>query len=318
MRGIMPKYLRRYDDLPYENIYPMKNWHLLLALILFSPSSHAAMKTYTLDTQHQLASEMVPTLQALVSPGGTVTSFNNVLIIKTTPDNFEQLQLVIRQIDAPLQQLMISVTTDEQKTRNDFDIRLDDKIKTGDGSISTGRSNKNKSSIDYGNASAYGSGTQDVRTIEGQPAYVQIGEEIPVTRSNGWSSNTGYKTVVRGFYVTVHINGEHANVSISSQNDQVNQHRYGQQNLRDNSPQVEVNTEYTDIVINGRKHRVKPIASRQISTQGTSTRVRIKLGEWVRIGGIDESRQGNNNQLNSYSRGGKNQSSGIFIRIDPI
>lgn len=296
----------------------MKHCYLLLLLsfsVLVAPAE-AAMKTYTLDAQHQLASEMVPTLQAIVAPGGVVTSYHNVLIIKTTPENFQQLQLVIQQMDSPLQQVLISMTSNQAQAHKDVAIQLDDEIKTGDGNISTGNGNINQLRIDYDNIAEVRSGTQGVRATEGYPAFVQVGEQIPVNNNNGWSSSTGYKTVMRGFYVTVQINGGYANIEIQAQNDRLN----GPVSTGNgsNSPQVELNNNYTEIVINGKKHRVKPIYERRTGTQGAATRVRVKLGEWVQIAGTPQVGERDSNQLNRYRNYDEEHSSELFLKVDPL
>ncbi|WP_426417693.1 secretin N-terminal domain-containing protein [Aestuariirhabdus sp. LZHN29] len=267
----------------------MKRLLLSILLLVTSPSLLAEMETFTLDTQHQLASELVPTLRDLVAPGGTVTSFNNVLIIKTTADNYNQLRSVIDQLDTPIRQLLISVTQDERTARSRRAVRVDGSISAGDTEISVGDGDKDQISIDYGTRSRQGKGTQTVRAMEGQPAFVQIGEQVPVTSSNGWTTSTTYQSVVRGFYVTVRVREGFADVSINARNDR----------LQNNGKQA----------LNG---------NRSIDTQSASTRVQVKLGDWVTIGGLDESGRSNNQQINSRSSGTLNRSGGFYLKVDEL
>ncbi|MCL6414899.1 hypothetical protein MIB92_04495 [Aestuariirhabdus sp. Z084] len=261
----------------------MKRWLLSLMLLFPSLPLMAEMKTYAVDTRHQLASELVPTLREIVSPGGTVTSFNNTLIIKTTPDNFDQLESLINQLDSPIRQLMISVTQDERTARNNRRIRVDGSISAGDTEISVGDKDKDQITIDYGTRSREGKGTQSVRAMEGQPAFIYIGEQFPVRSSNGWSTSTTYKSAVRGFYVTVHVRDNIASVSLEATNDR----------LQSNNSKI-------------------------VNTRGTATRVQVQLGEWAPIGGLDESSQQNNQQINARSSSTLNRSGGFYLKVDEI
>ncbi|WP_164880859.1 secretin N-terminal domain-containing protein [Aestuariirhabdus litorea] len=266
-----------------------KAYWLGLLLLLTSFPLLAQMNTYTLDTRHQLASDLVPTLKELLPPGGSVTSFNNVLIIKTTADNFTQLQNIIEQLDTPIRQLMVSVTQDERIARNRRSLQVDGSLRAGDGEISLGDPEKDRLSIDYGTRSRNNQGTQRVRTLEGQPAFVQIGQQVPVTSTNGWNSSTQYQSVVRGFYVTVRVRDKVADVTIETRNDR----------LQTGGGQT-------------------PQGARPIDTQGATTRVQVRLGEWIAIGQLDEDSRQSDRQLNRRSDGTLSRRGSFYLKVDEI
>src|SRR5690606_12138135 len=103
--------------------------------------------------------------------------------------------------------------------------------------------------------------TDGVRVLvasEGYPVLIQTGQSIPVTTS---STNvygqvmrqTQYHDVTSGFYATVRLQGDHATITLSANNDQ----------------------------LSSAGHEV-------IDVQRTNTVVTAPLGEWVTIGGLDD------------------------------
>ena len=102
---------------------------------------------------------------------------------------------------------------------------------------------------------------QQVQTTEGYPALIQVGHSVPITTTSSGPygelySNTEYRNVTRGFYVTATLTGELVHVSISSNRDRLNSSRPG-----------------------------------VIDVQSTDTRVSGRLGEWITIGAVNEDSQ---------------------------
>ena len=95
--------------------------------------------------------------------------------------------------------------------------------------------------------------------------------------------NTEYRNVNQGFYVTANVTGDMVHVSISSNNDRVNQYQPG-----------------------------------VIDTQSTDTRVSGRLGEWIPLGGISsENRSQDSAFLRQHSTRGANDMS-LRIRVEAL
>ena len=95
--------------------------------------------------------------------------------------------------------------------------------------------------------------------------------------------NTEYRNVNQGFYVTANVTGDRVHVSISSNNDRVNQYQPG-----------------------------------VIDTQSTDTRVSGRLGEWIPLGGISgENRSQDSAFLRQHSTRGANDMS-LRIRVEAL
>ncbi|HCJ28085.1 MAG TPA: secretin, partial [Pseudomonas sp.] len=94
---------------------------------------------------------------------------------------------------------------------------------------------------------------------------------------------TQYRDVTRGFYATATIHGDRVQITVSSQQDRMN-----------------------------------PSAPGAIDIQQTDTRVSGRLGEWISLGGIDESASSNQSgTLRRYSTQGR-QDLSLRLKVDTL
>ena len=71
---------------------------------------------------------------------------------------------------------------------------------------------------------------QQIQASEGQPALIQIGQSIPITSTStdGYGriqSDTEYRNVTQGFYVTPSLSGDTVRLQISTNNDRMSLER---------------------------------------------------------------------------------------------
>ena len=109
--------------------------------------------------------------------------------------------------------------------------------------------------INYGTTSREG-GSQQVQASEGTPALIQVGQSVPLTTSQtdsyGYSrTDTQYRNVTQGFYVTASITGDIVHLNISTNRDRMSQ-------------------EQADA----------------IKVQSTDSQVSGRLGEWITLAGV--------------------------------
>ena len=79
----------------------------LFALLLIASYTLSAEEITILPLHHRLPEQVLPTLEPLVSPGGSIVGAGNQLFVRTTPENLLELQTVLAAIDKPLQRLLI-------------------------------------------------------------------------------------------------------------------------------------------------------------------------------------------------------------------
>ncbi|VVP86369.1 hypothetical protein PS910_02445 [Pseudomonas fluorescens] len=141
--------------------------------------------------------------------------------------------------------------------------------------------------IRYGTANRDG-GLMQVQAVEGKPALIQVGQSLPVTSTSpdgygGMQSYTEYRNVTQGFYVTAHLDGDTAEVAISTNND-----------------------------------RIHPERADVVNVQSTDTTVRGPLGEWITIAGFNRQSQADRSvSSRSYStQRGDNMT--LRIKVDAL
>ncbi|RDH44189.1 secretin N-terminal domain-containing protein [Zooshikella ganghwensis] len=263
--------------------------YLLVTLLLISRLSiAAALQTYTIDMRHRLADELVPILQPLVAPGGAVTSYNNVLIIKTTAKNFQQLQQTVKKLDTPIRQLLISVSSDSSVVYAERGIEADVDVRVGDVTIRTGdrHAASDQVVIHHGTQRRQDQGIQQVTALEGQAAFIQVGQEVPVHERTQWPGHieqrSSYKKVSQGFYATVRLSGNDlATIQLEAQNNRL---------ARNNSGNIDINS--------------------------TSTVIQAPIGQWVPVGGVNTQANQHNSGLNQRVYRTRDQQAQFYIKVD--
>jgi type II secretory pathway component HofQ len=251
----------------------------LLALLLSVPLAVLAadMVLEVVPLKHRLADELLPTLRALVAPGGTVTGLNDQLVIRTTPDNLAELERVLGALDTPLRQLRITVTQDISAQADVRSDELSVRLRAGDARAAVGGPPGGPGArlgvggedgrVDYRNFSTRGredrGNTHFVTAVEGSPAFIAAGQVVPLPTQSAVltpygaavQESIGYRDVGAGFYVTPRLGG-------------------------DGRVTLEV-APFSERLTRG--------GGGTIDARGLTTTVSGRLGEWIALGGAAES-----------------------------
>ena len=278
---------------------------LFLLAISTSLSIAESMKIEIIPMKNRMVEEVIPIIKPLVVKGGTVTGMNNQLIVKTTPSNIQLIKSILIQIDNAPRKLLISVTrNNNNKFSNEeggFSIKYDSKNinitspDTGEKGIII--QNKN----DDGNVIRYRKSHEEtetrennifyVNTLEGNPAFINTGQLIPIRNqttvvTSGTvvvQDNIEYRNVSSGFYITPKLRGNNVVLTVSPHFAQLNQNEKS-----------------------------------AINVQNIDTTVHGKLGEWISLGGIDQSLRASDKRnlinKNQYNE----EKSSILIKVDEI
>ncbi len=263
---------------------------LLLAspTVAYSEPIASGSSVEVIPLQNALPEDLIPSIKPLLDEGDRVTSHNNNLVVRTTPQRLEQIKSLIAQLDIPLKQLLISVRTDEGGSHSDYGGSIQTTITKGDVTISnSGGKSKTISSPNnhttvqvhkhYGTRGSDNS--QQVRSLEGRPVYISDGRLVPLVSGGGYyGPGIEYHDIARGFYATARVHGEHVTLAISRHSD--SQENDG------------------------------------IKTGQIDSTVRGRLGEWVLIGSINQSdTQQNRGLAKRYGTTSKN-SSQTWIKVE--
>ncbi|WP_455926206.1 secretin N-terminal domain-containing protein [Pseudomonas putida] len=244
---------------------------LLPALALLASFS-ASAATEIVPLNNRTSDDLLPVAQNFLGRDGKVSAYGNQLIVNADPDKIQQLRALITQLDVAARRLLISVDTSDSNN--------------GDNGGYTVNGN-NTRVITYSTTNRTG-GIQQVQATEGSPALIQVGQSVPFTSAQsdsygGLQTQTQYKNVTQGFYVTASVTGETVHLNISTNNDRISQERQ-------------------DVV----------------NVQSTDTQVSGRLGEWITLAGTNEQTQLNQRGFTrNWSTQGRSDMT-LRVKVDPL
>ena len=227
----------------------------VLAVFVAAIPAYADYPIEVIELQAATLDEVIPVVRPLAGPDGTVTGMGNNLVIKAAPDRVREIRELLVRIDRPPRRLLITVsnTGDDVSRASGYSGSAD--VKLGDGQVginSAGRpveDSRARLRVYKRGAFRERSAGQQVQALEGRPAWIHAGSQVPVT--SGYPHGTQLQDVTSGFYVVPRISGNEVMLEILQHDD--------------------------------RQGRIPGT----FEVQRAGTIVRGRLGEWVVLGGID-------------------------------
>ena len=279
----------------------------LLVVCSATPSAilAAAQVLEVITLGYRQADDVIPMLQPLLVPGGTITGMNNRLVVRTTPANMADLKRVLATVDAAPRRLMISVrqTAGMDSVREGASVsgstnvgnaRVTVPRRPGAGndpgvSVQSGRTRVDGQVISSRSARS-DDVTQTVQVLEGNPALIRVGQSAPVVSTqviqtpNGTQVIQGTQTVEAdtGFYVTPRVNGDRVTLEIGTSRDR----------LRGSTGAT--------------------------SVQRVSTVVSGHLGEWIELGGVSQTTEREQGEILARTRDTHRDDRRVMLKVDEI
>ncbi|MHB8535969.1 MAG: hypothetical protein ACYDBW_11070 [Sulfuricaulis sp.] len=245
---------------------------LLMALVAFLPRNNTvADETRIIPLKHRTAQEIIPVIRPLMGPDDALSGLDYRLIVRTSEKNFKEIERVLSRLDVAPRNLRITVQQtvagDETSTSQSLsgEARIGDPARirlparpSGERGLVVQKDNLRYSANDRSTTSG-NSNTQTVMALDGQPAYIQVGQSVPYVKKildlsqNRVTITQGveYHDVTTGFEVVPHVHGDRVRIEITPR-----------------------------------------LATRQNPTTGLvrfqelSTTVDVRLGEWIDLGAI--------------------------------
>jgi len=250
-----------------------------------SPASEVAV----IRIKYGWASEVLPIVQSMLSPAGTVTVSEriNSLVIVDDPDAIGRVRAYLDQFDRPVEQVRIHVRFYEK--RSDASSAVAGRAKASDDNWEVAVGGRKKDGVDLAleerRRRQTNSAEYFVFATAGRPAFIRAGQEIPY-RAN-WPEYTRryasggdavvFQTVETGFDVTPTVAGENVHLRI------VPRVAYGDQE------------------------------EAIIRYYGAQTELTVPLGRWVEIGGSNT--QSNEVIEEILSRGSQGQRTSMVMSL---
>lgn len=281
---------------------------LLLAVMLAATMGVAAQTTVEIIPLNYRSSEQViPVIQPLLGRDSSVSGFQNQLVIRATATELAEIRRVLASIDKAPRRLLITVRQDAGLERERREAEVSGSIGNdnarvtipGGGSRSGGNvvlrdgdDRLDARIIDSRQASS-DSSTQTLQVLEGSSAFIRVGESRPVpsrqvvrTVINGRIvdrvvESTEYRDAATGFSVRPRLQGDIVTLDISPQRDSFDERRRG-----------------------------------TVNVQQVTTTVSGRIGEWIDLGGIGDSRIDERSALLGRSSGRTEDRRAVQVRVE--
>ena len=274
---------------------------VLSMLVVGLPARAQQTSLEVITLKYRTADQVIPVLQPLMAPQGTITGLNNQLVLRTTPANLAQLKQVLATLDAMPRQLVVSVRQDADLERSHSGAQVSGRVGGDHASVSVpGRPTPPGAtvSVDGVNAKVYSGDVrqgervaQQVRVLEGSRAFIRLGQSVPVRNRQVIDTpsgrrvveTTGFSEASSGFYVLPRVAGDRVALEISTTNDSVRSPGAGATNI-----------------------------------QHVQTVVSARLGEWVEIGGIGQHGILEESQALTRSTDARRDQRRVMLKVDDV
>lgn len=270
-----------------------------------TPARAAELEILTL--RHRSADQVLPVLEPLVEQGGALSGTGGKLFLRASAANRAQIRRALAAIDTPLRQLMISVSQDNDRADDRAGAAVSGSIAIGErgradlpagGGAGPGASVEIRGDHAAVRARTYGTRgaaaervAQQIRVLEGSPAFIRIGQSLPVPLRDVVISPYGavvsesvvYRDLGSGFYVRPQLSGDSVTLEISPQQESFSAVERG-----------------------------------AASSHRLSTTVRARLGEWVELGGTNQDAVSERSGSASYSTRGSLEQRRVLLKVEEV
>ena len=176
-----------------------------------------------IELNYRNADEVMPMLKPLLAPGGTISGMQNRIIVRTTPQNLAELRKVLDVVDAMPRKLQISVRQESSASGTGSEAEVSGSIGNDRARATvpgTGSNQGGNVIIRRGNDRVRGrasqsqsaetdSSVQSLQVLEGNEAFIQVGQSLPVRSQSAQGSETvQYRDAGTGFYVRPRVSGD--------------------------------------------------------------------------------------------------------------
>ena len=276
-----------------------------LALLL-SPVA-AAGELEVINLRHRSAEDVLPVIRPLLEKDDVASGMNYQLILRTSPQNLEQVKKLLESIDVAPRRLKITVLqnadseTVARLTGVSGNIGLSREARVavpdsgGSGlNVELGQGqDRLKARVSSARALEDERNTQQLQVLEGNRALVRGGQSVPVPQrqviQGPWGTrvidSVQYQEIGSGFYVLPRVNGDRVTLEISTQNDA--------------------------LVPDGDDYPVMRV-------QQASSTLSGRLGEWMEVGGLGQQKDNDSSTLSTRSTSRIREQRNVLIKVEEV
>lgn len=285
----------------------LRRWFLLILAVCTLPAGMAAAGEQTVqvyNVRHQLADDLLQPLSAVLQADESIRAYHQQLIVNASPPGQQAVAQLLAELDKPLRNLMITVRNLRSGNSTDNNTAVSGGIRTGEVYLGTGGPVYHDGPDRQGGITVRHDGVrihsqhetrqtanrqeQTLRVIEGQPAWISTGEDMPYRSvdERGYPV-TSYHSADRGFYVNARLTGDRVQLDITTSNDRPatasHQRRQGI-----------INTERLETTISG------------------------GIGEWISLGGLQQQDSSHADGISDRRSRAGSTTGDILVKVVPL
>lgn len=117
----------------------MRAAQFLLLFVLVQSAFAAEPTLEIVPLRHLMVEQAITLIKPFIEKEGTLSGWNNQLIVRTTPENMAQIKRMLHTLDIPPHRLLITVKQDRKIEQADNEVSTRGEIRGGDVQISTGK-----------------------------------------------------------------------------------------------------------------------------------------------------------------------------------
>jgi type II secretory pathway component GspD/PulD (secretin) len=251
-------------------------WVLISIYLIACPV--LAQSLEVIDLKYRTAAEVIPVLQPLVEQGGALTGQDYKLFVRASPANLQQLRAALEQIDRKPNQLIVFVRRSTQQEV--------ERERAQASAVVSNRGSAVAVNATSSNARDRNDGVASVQVIEGNSAFISTGSDVPIVTAAAARGGhrpfagavTEYRNLSSGFEVTPRVNGAQVVLDIAQQDERV---------------------------VNG-----------TVQTQHLTTQASGPLGEWIRLGGVNETASTHQSSILGRQYSTQSDAREVWIKVE--
>jgi len=292
------------------NTHTLK-WKYAAAVLCAALAAPAVAQTTVevIALKYRKAEQLIPVIQPLLGRESSVTSFQNQLVLRATPAELAQVRDVLARVDTPPRRLLITVRQDADVVRERREMEVSGSIGNdrarvtvpGSGTRSGGNvvlregDDRLRAHAVDSHLSGRDNSTQTIQVLDGYSAYIRVGESRPVNSRQVVRSvvngqvvervidSTEFREASTGFHVLPRLQGERVTLDINPQRDSFDDQRRG-----------------------------------AVNVQRVVTTVSGRLGEWIDLGSVGDSRSNEGSSLLGRSSSRVDDRRGVQVKVEAL
>ncbi|TXD96800.1 type II and III secretion system protein [Psychrobacter frigidicola] len=275
---------------------------VVVSLTLFSPAQAATYQTYVIHTYG--GSALLPAVRQQLNAshdGGTVATYQDKLVLNTTPTNYKAVQQLLTQIDGQPQALMVSIkvsnNSSAQSNINQGRVIISNRGIQGAGII-------NQSNNQQQNNSLY-----QVQTLSGSAASISTGTLWSLTQNYNDNYYSSYNRPSGQIIIQQQI------LLPTTQGIQVKPRLLPNGQVEVNLAQVEEKLVSANSSYNQNSPNRNGYSNNAINRQSLNSTIIVSRGQWVNIGQILQNAQNQSSNYGGNSTSSANNSTPIWLLV---